>query len=548
MKAICRNKMLWVGLFVIICACHSARANVYATDIRLNGSLQAGVVVPGSPLTISFILNEAATHVSVQICAGSNVVKTFAASTNAGLNTVVWNGTNDDGGAAAVGVYNVSITAAAAGYDSWTNITDDGANFFVSVPTGIAVNKNTNSPYYGRVFVGNTYAGNGMGVGILKCNSDGSAAEEGGFGTGGYAWSGGGSGAGYDEPSPWMMDIGSDDRLYVDDWFQNGAANGVVVSFDQVLSTNYFSVLEPDNYPYAGISLSGPCVCGEGTNMQIYMADINTVYLGGLGILCWTLNSNGVIASNDTGTVEVTLTNNSDLTLAPYAVSVDASGDIYTIQRDETNDPNPRVLCFPPPPASGPPDTTALWKIGGGNPALVNSYGVAVDPTATFVAVASRGYNDGNGPDALADGGISIFFAASGSLVTNINQDPAGNTNQEMIDVAWDNVGNLYANDFSDSVWRVYSPPGSNQATTVAVPIIQVYHALAPPQLSVPTNCMGQMNFTLTGQSNVTYVIQQSPDLINWTPVATNFSPTTVLSISVSPPDAQDFYRAMASP
>jgi hypothetical protein len=59
---------------------------------------------------------------------------------------------------------------------------------------------------------------------------------------------------------------------------------------------------------------------------------------------------------------------------------------------------------------------------------------------------------------------------------------------------------------------------------------------------------LGQLNFTLTGQSNITYVIQQSPDLINWTPVATNFSPSSIQPISVSPPDTQDFYRAVASP
>ena len=549
MKASYRNKILWVGLLLFLCAFLSARANVYATDIRLNGSLQAGVVVPGSPVTISFILNDVATNVSVQIYAGSNVVKTIAAGTNTGLNTVVWDGTKDDDSAAAVGVYNVSITAAAAGYNQWTNITDDGTNFFVNLPTGIAVNKNTNSPYYGRVFVGNGYdpdpGFDDTPNGILKCNADGSLADEGGFSTGGYSWGNGG----YANPSPWKMDIGADDRLYVEDW----TANGVVMSFDQVLSTNYLNVLQIVNYPYPSISLSGPCVCGEGTNMQIFMADNNTFFQGGLGILSWVLNSNGVVASNDIGTVEVTLTNNDDLSMSPYAVSVDTNGNIYTIQRvkdmyfmDATNDSNPRVMCFPPVPSAGPPDTTSLWNIGSGDPTLVNTYGVAVDPTATLVAVASRGY--GTEADALQDGGTSIFLAASGSLVTNINQDPEGNTNQEMIDVAWDNVGNLYANDFTDSVWRVYSPPGSNQATTVAVPIIQVYNAIIAPRLSQPVAYLSQLNFTLTGQSNVTYVIQQSPDLMNWTPVATNFSPTSILPVSVSPPDTQDFYRAVATP
>jgi hypothetical protein len=537
--------MFWVGLLLFLCACLPARANVYATDIRLNGSLQGGVVVPGCPVTISFVLNDTATNVSVQIYAGSHVVKTCAAGTNTGLNTVVWDGTNEDGSAAAVGVYNVRITAAAAGYGEWTNITDDGTNFYVFYPSGIAVNRNAASPYYGRVFIGNTYSGGGMAPGILKCNADGSAAEEGGFSTGGYPWGGGG----FPEPSPWKMDVGSDDRLYVDDWAQNGAANGVVVSFDQLLSTNYFEVLRPDNYPYASISLSGPCVTGEGTNMQIYMADVNPLAFGGMGILSWTFDADGVISSNDAGTVDVTLTNNSDLTLAPYAVSVATNGNIYTIQRvTATNDPNPRVLCFPPPPSNGPPDTTALWEIGSGNPALVNNYGVAVDRTATFVAVATRGYDNGNGPDDLQEGGVSIFLAADGSLIAYIGQDPEGNANQECVEVAWDNVGNLYVLDFSDSVWRVYSQPGANQATTVAAPIIQVYNALTPPQLSQPAASLGQLNFTLTGQSNVTYVIQQSPDLINWSPVATNFNPGLILPVSIDPPDTQDFYRAVAVP
>jgi hypothetical protein len=544
MNAICRSQIMVVGLFFFLCACLSARANVYATDIRLNGSLQLGVVVPGSPLTISFILNDVATNVSVQIYAGANVVKTFAAGTNAGLNTVVWDGTNDDGSAAAVGVFNVRITAAAPGYDEWTNITDDGPDFFVNVPTGITVNKNTNSPYYGRVFVGNGYDSGpgGMANGIFKCNADGSPADEGGFSYGGYRW-GNGSLA---NPSPWKMDISADDILYVEDWRSNGViSNGVIVSFDQEISTNNPFVLRPDNYPYPDIDLSGPWVCGAGTNTQIFMADINPTNLGGLGIIRWTLGPDGVIATNDIGTVVVTETNNSDLTQAPFAVSVATNGDIYTIQC-ETNGSYAPVLEFPPFLDGNPPDTTALWQIGIGASTLMNAYGVAVDPTATFVAVASRGF--GTDPEYLQDGGVSIFLANSGTLVTNIAQDPLGTANQEMIDVAWDNVGNLYALDANDSVWRVYSPPGSNQATTVAVPFIQVYHAITPPQLSQPAACMGQVNFTLLGQSNLTYVIQQSPDLINWTPVATNFSPTSILPVSISPPDTQDFYRAVASP
>jgi hypothetical protein len=211
-----------------------------------------------------------------------------------------------------------------------------------------------------------------------------------------------------------------------------------------------------------------------------------------------------------------------------------------------TNNLYMRVLCFPPYLEGNAPDTNALWQVGAGDPTLENAYGVAVDPTATFVAVASRGW--GTVPD-LHEGGVSIFRAVDGTLITNISQDVQGNTNQEFVDVSWDKAGNLYAADFSyNSFWRVYTPPGSNQATTVAVPIIQVLDVLNAPQLSQPWAWTEQLNFTLVGQSNVTYVIQQSPDLVNWIPVATNYSPNPVRPISVSPPDTQDFYRAVVSP
>jgi len=542
-KACCHSYLLWVGFVLFVCACFPARANVYASDIRLNGSLQGGVVLPGHPLTISFILNDVATNVSVQIYAGTNMVKTFDAGTNAGLNTVVWDGTNDDSSVASVGAYNVRITANAAGYNEWTNITDDGIDFDVFYPTGIAVNRNTNSPYYGRVFIGNAPATDVTNPGIFKCNADGSPVEEGSFSTGGYPWSGGG----YANPSPWKMDVGPDDRLYVEDL----SGNGTVMSFDQVLSTNYFDVLRLDNYAYTNIVLDGPYVCGNATNIQLFMADISS---SGWGILSWALNSNSVAATNDIGTVEITTTNNSDPDFVPYAAALAPNGDIFVIERVQDtsfssaeDDATNRVFRFPS--YAGTPDATALWEIGANDLTLENSTGISIDPTGTFVAVANRGY--GSDPENLVDGGVSVFSTKDGTLVTNISESPEGVTN-ECVDVAWDETGNLYItydeNSFSQSGWRAYSPPGPNQATTVAVPVIQVYRTLTPPQLDQATNCMGQLNFTLTGQSSVTYVVQQSPDLVNWAPVCTNFALTPIVPISISPPDTQDFYRAVTSP
>ena len=118
-------------------------------------------------------------------------------------------------------------------------------------------------------------------------------------------------------------------------------------------------------------------------------------------------------------------------------------------------------------------------------------------------------------------------------------------TNHEFMDVAWDNAGNLYATDLSAAVWRAYSPPGANQAATTAAPVIQVYDTLIRPWLSAPAAPGGQFEFTLTGQSNVTYFIECSPDLVQWTCIATNYSTGPVRAVTTPAPAGASFFRAV---
>ena len=124
-------------------------------------------------------------------------------------------------------------------------------------------------------------------------------------------------------------------------------------------------------------------------------------------------------------------------------------------------------------------------------------------------------------------------------------------SNDEFKDVAWDNAGNLYATDLTDTngaVWRAYSPPGANQATTTAVPIIQLYDALIRPRLSAPVSPAapaGQFELTLQGQRNVTYLIECSPDLMNWTSIATNYDAADIRTVTLPAPDCAGFFRAV---
>jgi len=226
---------------------------------------------------------------------------------------------------------------------------------------------------------------------------------------------------------------------------------------------------------------------------------------------------------------------------------VDAGSNIYVIQcLDGFRDPadfshTPRLFCFPP--YSGQADLTTNWSLGSLDYSLENAAGVAVDPTGQWVAVAVEGYG---GQDVLAlhNGAVNIYEAGDGALVTRLG---AG-TNHAFIDVAWDQAGNLYATDLNASVWRAYSPPGANQATTTAVPIIQVYDSLTPPLLSAPAAPVApanQFGFTLQGQGNVTYIIESSPDLINWTPIATNYDTVSLRAITVPAPGAASFFQAV---
>ncbi|MGP8200708.1 MAG: hypothetical protein ACLQU4_14525 [Limisphaerales bacterium] len=509
----------------------TARANVYATDIKLNGSQNAAVIVPGDNLTVSYILNDTATGgVWVRIYGGTNLVQTLSsadaeAGTTAGLNTAIWSNTPD----LSQGVYTVSITAASAGYPTWTNITDDGPDFYVNLPTGVAVNQNANSLYYGRVYVANSYATGGDApgdkVGIIKCNADGSPADEGGFSTGGYGWAG-------QADSPWKMAIGADNRLYVDDY----ANQGVVVSFDPIIVENsQRQVVRTDNYPQPSVYFTGLTVIGSGIDAAIWMADAELS--GSVGINGWQIGTNGVAAANYPGT-QIVPVDSYFLTQSPSDLAVDANGFIYVSQQLTTDNPAYALMSFPP--YEGMPEMTANWA-DGMFPQLLYVFGVAVDPTAAYVAVAAVG------PDGFeydTTGGLYLYRATNGDFITDLDQTGGDG----YYDVAWDGVGNLYALDNSVQVWRVYSPPGTNQATTVAVPIVQTYNALLAPTLANPVADPGGLRFTLEGQSNVTYIIQGSSDvtLSNWPALRTNFSNLENRTICVPVGGDQEYYRAVA--
>src|ERR1035437_10209818 len=128
----------------------SAQANVYATNIKINGGTTNVSVQAGTNVTISYILNEpASAGVTIKVLAGATAVRTISiaggsAGTTRGTNTVVWNGKDNSSNNVSGGNYSISITAASSGYSGWTVITDDNNDGNYSWDArGIAVDRNT---------------------------------------------------------------------------------------------------------------------------------------------------------------------------------------------------------------------------------------------------------------------------------------------------------------------------------------------------------------------------------------------------------------------
>jgi hypothetical protein len=485
MKFLLNNPIIrgWAIALAIGSLTSNARANVYATNLKLNGSTNNPTIVAGQNVSISYILNEpASAGVTIGILSGTNVVRTISVAagnpgTSLGTNTVTWNGKNDAGANVPGGDYSFSITAAATGYSDWTQISSDtNAGNQLTRAWGITVNQNTNSFYYGRVFVANTCPSAGDPLGFHKLNADGSPADEGMLSDGGYGWTG------YtgDYYSPFRVKVGADDRFYALDWY----GNGVILSWDQQITTNsILNVMRDDNNPGGG-SFGGFFITGTGTNRQVWMAD----WSGQYGIYRWNMQADGTLATNDTGTQVVAV--GGDVFDSCFDVAVDTNGDIYALCQP-TDASQYKIMRFPA--YTNTPLLTADWKVDATSTSL-DPWALAVNPAATYVAVAWSQSDS-----------VLILDANTGASVATISSN-----GYPHYAVAWDNVGNVYpCFDINDndpdasetnSIWQAWSPPGANQATTYGLETIQVLQAptitsIVPSGLNLILNFTGPSNY-----------------------------------------------------
>ena len=95
-------------------------------------------------------------------------------------------------------------------------------------------------------------------------------------------------------------------------------------------------------------------------------------------------------------------------------------------------------------------------------------------------------------------------------------------------------------------------PTAASNFTYTFAPLSLTLFNFAPraATLAVQSVQSGQVQLQLTGQPGTPYVIQNSPDLFNWTPVATNNLTATSASVPVpvTPGAAKQFFRAVWQP
>jgi hypothetical protein len=427
---------------LVAAAWPGARAfgNVYPTNLAQSGATINPTA--GGTLTLSYLLNEDATSVNVDILdASSNVVRTI----NAGIQTkgpqsVVWDGKDNASLNLANGNYSFRVNSNGASRSSWTLTSTDGTLNNFELPRGVAVNNNPTSPYYGRVYVSNgqnlpTANGRAMGDGVYMLNADFSdAGISGGTGphAGGVDWAPGGS------VSPFRLEVGPDDSVYITDWsdghsglWQAGPNIGTAV---EVLDS---TGRDGDGGNVTHGSISDVIVSGLGASRSILtteedVAPFNVLRYDIGNAATFTGPPSGVLFDNAGGVIINSLN----------SIAKAKDGTYWMSQSRAAGTDQASLIQFD---ASGAILFNSLTSLGNPDP-LRNIQGIAYDPVNNLLALATANA-----------GGIHIFDPTTKTIVTTFAFG-GGATNT---DVAFDNVGNLYVTNRSAEFARIWSPPNT---------------------------------------------------------------------------------------
>lgn len=515
-------------------------ATPYATTLTNNG--------PG--ISISFRLNESGIVTVVWTnLAAANITNNFGNRT-AGLITTNMSG----GGGPVPGTFTVIVAKTnTPGYlsgvalqistDAITNGTSTNVMKFPN-PRGVAINTNPASGYFGRIYVANSAVGTpapraATGDGIYLINADftdavgqaitqTNAARTADISTFTNVTETDGS-----VNSPWRLEIGEDNNLYIAD-FSTNSGTIYVTDPDVLTGTNIIVGLGTTGTPFA-LSPStnhgriGSSVIAKGStnagNLVLYALDTDsTATTDGSGnhITAWNIGSGpypvDLIVSNlDDRSLLVNAGITEDLAQGP-------DGKFYTLQNRSSGFEG-GIFVIDPTVDTGAngfsPGANGLWdevydsradsiaNFGTGTTdLLLQARAVAISPNGKFMAVAR---DDGN-----------TWIIALTNGIPNLSQRRLVTTGGTVLgrDVAFDAAGNLYVAASGNSALRVYSPGYNTIATTTSSGTFSITNILPNQAVSITgaaatgaqTNAVegsvdGIVTFSRTGDTNVTLTV-----------------------------------------
>lgn len=427
-----------------------ALANVYPTSLTQS----ANALAPGQTVSLGYLLNEDATNVTVSVLnASSAVVRTITPGAQTkGVQSVLWDGKDNSAANLPAGNYSFRVNTTGAARSTWTGISTDGTLNNFEQPRGVAVNNNPGSPNYGRVYVSNsqnlaTALGRAMDEGVYMLNADLSdTGIPGGTGphAGGVDWTTGGV------VSPYRIQVGPDDSVYVTDWSD---PHGGLWQAPANLSGNWTEILDSSGgrdadglTPVHG-SISDVVITGTGANRVLYTADedfydVNTQSPASAGsIQKYDIGTQSVFTTAPTSTFYDDAVGGFNINFL-NSLALDKRGDFWYSQNRAAGTDKASLVQID---STGTIVWDSLAQLGSPDP-LRTTQGIAYDPVNDVIALVTT-----------TGGNIIIFDPVNKAVVTQFAFGAGtGNT-----DVSFDNAGNLYVTNRTDEFLRVWSPPSS---------------------------------------------------------------------------------------
>ncbi len=441
-----------IVLIIGLALASSTGANIMPTALS---SSAASFNPTTETVDLCYRLNEAAgMAVAVEIYnASEQLVRTLEGTTDRGLNTVTWDGKNDAGEYVPNGSYYFKVIASDFGHSDWEVISTDTleAGYIMYSGKALKINKNPDSPHYGKVYITNTIGGTSINPGateqldgIYVFWPDGTPVTTyiDTINFGGNTVDGSGS-------SPWWLAIGPDDHIYISDW-KDGYEN--VWEFDADMTPeSMIQILSKDHLDNHG-NVCGMAVRGTGENRVLYTTDEDlspgwSIWKYEIGTLASPpyITSPGLFIEGISGMYnrqffDFTFTSNGDTLFAnDYVSSVAPGVDLVNLSK---------------------------WYVGGAEPETLWTKLQAEGTDPTFRRITGIDYDELHGRLAASCRTSWIFiFNSNGDSLHAIEN--SGTHNRGCV---FDAVGNIYVVNSSNELWRVWSPPDGINASTTKSP------------------------------------------------------------------------------